>query len=124
MPSKTTAPKDLGKGGRRVWRSVTSKYELRVDELVLLEDACRITDMIDSLDEAWADDGRPMTTRGSMGQLVIHPLIGEIRAQRMARNALWRQMKLPDDPTGEAPTNQNRSAANASWQPGVRSRGA
>lgn len=124
MPSKTTAPRDLGKAGRRVWRAVTSKYELREDELVTLEDACRITDMIADLDAAWAADGRPMTTSGSMGQLVIHPLIGEIRAQRMSRNALWRQLKLPDDPTGEAATNQNRSAANASWQPGVRSRGA
>jgi hypothetical protein len=65
-----------------------------------------------------------MTTKGSMGQLVIHPLIGELRAQRSARAALLRQLKLPDDASGEVATNQNRDAANASWQPGVRGRGA
>jgi len=122
--SKVKAPNGLGTAGSSVWKSITSKYELRADELVTLEDACRISDMIDELDKAWAEDGRPMTTAGSMGQKVIHPLIGEIRTQRMARNALWRQLKLPDDASG-AETNQNREAATASWAPGAaRGRGA
>jgi hypothetical protein len=59
-----------------------------------------------------------MTTKGSMGQLVIHPIIGEVRTQRMARNALWRQLKLPDLDAGEQPaaeTNQQRAAAQSRW---------
>ena len=117
------APSTLGKAGRKLWESIAREYSLRPDELAALEDACLITDVIAELDAAWAVDGRPMTTKGSMGQLVIHPLIGEIRTQRMARNTLWRQLKLPDlDAPVEA--NQNRDAANASWQPGVRGRGA
>lgn len=105
------APKTLGTSGRVVWKQITSKFELRPDELVTLEDVCLISDMIDSLDKAWAEDGRPMTAKGSMGQLIIHPIIGEIRTQRMARNTLWRQLKLPDDVFGPA-ANQNREAAN------------
>ena len=116
--SKTKAPEGLGKAGSEVWKSITSKYELRADELATLEDACSITDMIAALTEAWAEDGKPMTTKGSMGQQVIHPLIGEIRTQRLARNALWRQLKLPDDAAPAAPANQQRDAASARWATG------
>lgn len=114
MASKSAVPAGFGKGGSAVWSLIVGKYTLRPDELATLEDACRITDMIDSLDAAWAQDGRPMTAKGSMGQLIIHPLIGEIRTQRMARNALWRQLKLPDL-DGAAPANQQRSAAQSRW---------
>lgn len=104
------APKSLGDAGRRVWKSIASRYELRADELVTLEDACRTSDMIDALEKLWLEQGGPATTTGSMGQEVIHPLIGEIRTQRMARNALWRQLKLPDIDAKPA-VNQNRAAA-------------
>ena len=107
-------PPGLKDGGRRVWRAITDAYSLREDELVTLEDVCRITDVIVELEMAWTADGRPMTTKGSMGQQVIHPLIGEIRTQRMARNALWRQLKLPDE-SGVVPANQQREAAQSRW---------
>ena len=117
------APESLGVAGSALWRSIATKYELRADELATLEDACLITDMIAALDKAWSDDGRPMTTKGSMGQQVIHPLIGEIRAQRMSRNALWRQLKLPDADSGAPAVNQQRDAAATKWSTG-RGRGA
>ena len=123
MGKKIKAPDSLAEDGRRVWNGVTEQYDLRPDELLTLEDACAATDMIAALSKAWEDDGRPLTTKGSMGQQVIHPLIGEIRTQRAARNALWRQLKLPDIDDAVS-ANQNRDAANASWQPGVRGRGA
>lgn len=122
-PKAPSAPAHLQRAGRAVWRAIVTKYDLRPDEMFTLEDACRITDVIAALTAAWAETGSPMTTTGSMGQLVIHPLIGEIRQQRMSRNTLWRQMKLPDIDGGGIEANQNREAANASWQPGVRSRG-
>jgi hypothetical protein len=51
-----------------------------------------------------------------MGQLVIHPLIAEIKGQRMARNTLWRQLKLPDDAAATgAKTNPQREGGNARW---------
>lgn len=115
MGTKANEPGGLAEPGRRLWSSIVGVYDLRPDELATLEDACRLTDMIDALDRAWAEDGRPLTTHGSMGQLVTHPMISEIRTHRMARNALWRQLKLPDDPGGEAVPNQHRSAANSRW---------
>lgn len=115
MSTKNTKPPAvIGKAGAKVWKAITSKYELRADELVTLEDVCAATDMIDELEREWDEDGRPMTTSGSMGQKVIHPLIGELRAQRAARNALWRQLKLPDDESGEG-SNQQRDAAQSRW---------
>ena len=72
--------------------------------------------MVAALTSVWEEEGRPVTTKGSMGQQVIHPLIGEIRTQRAARNALWRQLKLPDDAgSGAGESNQNRSAAQSRW---------
>lgn len=122
-PKKVPAPAGLGPAGKKVWESVVKTCLLRADELFTLEDACRITDMIAELDAAWAEDGRPMTTAGSMGQKVIHPLIGEIRTQRMARNALWRQLKLPDAPAGASGlgdvSTPARKAAQARWSRGA-----
>jgi hypothetical protein len=102
-----------------IWSSVVSKYDLRPDELVTLEDICRLSDMIDNLETVWRDNQAPLVTTGSMGQEVTHPLVSEIKAHRMARNALWRQLKLPDLPTaGEKPQpNQQRAAAQTRWSP-------
>lgn len=122
--AQVPAPKSLEAAGKALWGKITGAYELRPDELETLEDACRITDAIAAIERAWSDDGRPMTTRGSMGQLVMHPFVGELRVQRMARNALWRQLRLPDD-AGVVVPNQARDAAKASWQPtAARRRGA
>lgn len=114
---KPVPPAGLGKGGKKVWNGIVGVYDLRPDELATLEDACRLTDMIDAMDKAWSDEGKPLTTTGSMGQLVAHPMISEIRTHRMARNALWRQLKLPDTPGGEvgASPNQHRAAAQSRW---------
>lgn len=122
--SKQKAPEGLGEAGSAVWRSIAEKYVLRADELVTLEDACAITDEIAEIVAEWESEGKPRTTKGSMGQLVEHPHPKRITDLRMKRNALWRQLKLPDDM--DAPVaNQNRAAAQSSWAPGAaRGRGA
>lgn len=114
MESKTPAPDSLNDAGRKLWSDITGKYVLRADELVTLEDVCAATDLIASLQREWIDLGRPSMTRGSMGQEVEHPLIGSIDKQRKMRNALWRQLKLPDDAGAERP-NQQRQAAQSRW---------
>jgi len=108
-------PAGLGDAGLEMWDRITSVYELRPDELATLEDVCAATDMIAALSDQWESEGKPTTTTGSMGQEIIHPLIGEIRTQRAARNALWRQLKLPDDVKGAQPANQQRQAAQSRW---------
>lgn len=112
--SKPNPPKSLNDAGSALWSSVVEKYDLRVDELAVLEAACKTVDMIATLDKEWAAAGKPFLTRGSMGQDVIHPLIGEKRTQQSALAALLRQLKLPDDAAGAAP-NQQRDAAQSRW---------
>ncbi len=114
--SKPKPPETLADPGRALWDTIVGSYDLRSDELATLEDACATTDMIAALSDSWTELGRPLTTKGSMGQEVIHPLIGEIRTQRAARNALWRMLKLPDDvESGSGESNQQRSAAQSRW---------
>ena len=109
------APVGLGKAGRAQWSSIAGSYKLRPDEFTVLEDVCRTTDMLAALTEAWIEDGSPMTTAGSMGQLVIHPLIAEIDKHRKSRAGFFRQLRLPDGDEVPA-TNQHRSAAVTKWQ--------
>lgn len=113
-----TAPTGLNDAGKKLWKNITKEYEFRPDELAVLEDACRTSDIIADMEEAWTDQGRPMTTTGSQGQLVTHPLISELRQYRGARASLLRQLKLPDagsTDAGGALSAKNRAAANARW---------
>ena len=112
--SESKPPSSLAKSGGELWTSIVAKYDLRADELRTLEDACAAVDMVAALTSVWEGEGRPVTTKGSMGQQVIHPLIGEIRTQRAAVNKLLQSLKLPDEPGGVKP-NQQRDAANSRW---------
>ncbi len=115
--SKPTPPKPskpLGPTGRALWSNVVGKYDLRIDELTVLEQACKTVDTIAKLDKNWSDRGEPFITEGSMGQEVIHPLIGERRTQQASLARLLAQLKLPDDLAGERP-NQQRDAAQSRW---------
>src|SRR4051812_6573970 len=105
------APRALGKRGRGLWRDVVSGYELRTDELVLLENACRTVDLIDELEAGMA--GQPLVVKGSMGQAREHPLLSETRQQRAYLNRTLAQLKLPED--GVA-VNQHREAGSARWR--------
>lgn len=111
-------PEGLETAGKAVWDAVTAKYEFRPDEIVILDDVCRTADIIAAMESAWTADGRPMTTRGSMGQLVTHPLISELRQHRAARAKLLSQLKLPDDPSANGAGDRSaaaRNAVNARW---------
>ena len=116
-------PKSLQSAGKALWESIASKYVLRADEVSRLEQACKTSDVIAMLEDSWRDLGFPMVSKGSMGQEVIHPLIGEIRTQRASIASLLAGLKLPDDEAGAEPVNQQRDAANSKWATG-RGRGA
>lgn len=105
------APKGLGLTGRRLWKDVAGKYELRPDEPRVLESACKTADLIDRLDEAM--QGQPATVPGSRGQEIAHPLLAEIRMQRVTFSTLLKALKLPDE--GGAAVNQQRDAAKSRW---------
>lgn len=112
--SKPNPPAMLAEAGSALWNEILAKYELRADELRTLEDACAASDMLADFTKAWQEMGRPLVSKGSMGQEVEHPLIGSIDKQRKARQQFIKQLNLPDDPAGERP-NQQRSAAQSRW---------
>lgn len=116
-------PADLAMAGLGLWNGVAGSYKLRVDELSVLEQAAFEADLIADLRVALVGS-RDRLVRGSQGQLVIHPIISELRQHRATLAALLRQLKLPDL-DGDAPTtaeaeagarsSQARAAANARW---------
>ena len=112
------APSKLGPAGRRLWSSISEKYELRADEQRVLEDACREADLVDKMAAELASDALMVT--GSMGQPVVNPMVAEVRQHRSTLAALLRGLKLPDDEGGSSEVGgglsaKNREAANARW---------
>ena len=112
-------PRGLGIDGARLWKRVTEAYELRVDELAVLEMAAKTADTIAQLEAAMA--GQPLVVAGSMGQQREHPLLSEARQQRAAASRLLKQLNLPDSDTltGISRSGQRsaaaRAAVNARW---------
>lgn len=107
----TAAPPGLKKRGRRLWKQVLAAYELRLDERILLESACKTVDLLDDLEAAMAS--QPLITKGSMGQERENPLLSEARQQRAQLNRTLAQLKLPDEKG--AAVNQQRAAGHARW---------
>lgn len=115
--------KGLKPHGKALWKAVTAGYSFRPDELSVLTDVCRMSDMMAMMETALEDEPT-LLVRGSQGQLVINPLVSELRQYRSARAALLRQLKLPDLDDSGAPaadgeagarSTSARNAANARW---------
>lgn len=104
-------PDGIRAAGEALWTTVTGKYTLRADELVTLEAACRATDRVSLMR---AELGASVTATGSMGQIVVHPLIPEIRAHEAQIASLLAKLKLPDEQGGEQ-VSQQRQAAQSRW---------
>lgn len=75
-------PNGLGTEGSKLWREIVGAFDLTEEPYKrrILFDACKTADLIDLLDTAMADE--PLTAKGSMGQLVIHPLIAQSQSAR------------------------------------------
>lgn len=101
-------PAGLTGEGARLWNDISSKWELRPDELRILADACAEAELIDDLARAMVD--QPKLVRGSQGQEVINPLISEQRQHRATLASLLKQLRLPDE-NGDEKSNADRSSA-------------
>lgn len=111
---KPTPPSGLAERGERFWLTTMAVYELTESELVLLTEACRTMDNLDSLAASIASDG-PMTM-GSTGQPVVNPALTEARGQRVVLHRLLAALELPDvggqtlpDARSAAATTANRA---------------
>lgn len=117
-------PEGIVGAGLSLWRQIVNVYDLRPDELRVLEDACGEAVLIDRLRRA-LDDGAPLIVKGSMGQQVASPLMTEIRQHRATLAQLLGRLHLPDDPnevSSDSPAERSvkaRAAANARWRRGA-----
>lgn len=113
-----TTPAHLGAAGRKLWTDTVKDFDLRPDELRILEDACREADLVDRLEEALRDSD--LMVKGSQGQPVASPLVTEVRQHRATFAQLMGKLKLVDDETErEARSVSARAAANARWRRGA-----
>jgi hypothetical protein len=95
----TSAVPELGTRGRRLWRQVTDEgTELMPGERVLLEEACRTADRLDTLDrilrgdeDAWMrfrvnQDGDEVT-------VVVNNVLSEVRQQQVTLKQLLAELR-------------------------------
>lgn len=115
-------PRGLAKDGpgQRLWRDIISKWELTEREYRLLEDACFTKDRI--MKERRVIGDRLMIP-GSMGQMVPHPMLKELRADESHLAQLLAKIDLPE-PEAEASdagadgerSARMRAVVNSRWQ--------
>lgn len=121
-PPIPRAPRGLGSAGKALWKSVhqTFSFEDEPHLLAILEEACKVRDVIEALDAAM--QGEPMTVLGSARQLTIHPLISQAGAERSRLAALLKAIGLPDNADPEDPQARRsaagKTAARARWNRG------
>lgn len=115
--SAVKPPRSLSATGKALWQSVLKRWDLRPDELQILESACVAADLESEFFTAWDELGRPYMTKGSTGQDVEHPLIGSRDKQARAKASLLRQLNLPDEAAADSggQSAKARSAAHQRW---------
>lgn len=91
------APHGLRSRGRRHWRELHAVYDFSEapERLFLLEDACRVADLIDRLQEV-VSDANDLQVRGSQGQPLSMPELAELRQYRTLLAQLLKALALPD----------------------------
>lgn len=111
------APDGLGPAAKTMWGDITRDFDLRADELVILEQACRTLDLVERLERAITDPNSHITAKGSKGQTIVNPLTQEIRQQRACLKTLLAGLGLNNaGDTGEGSRSANaRSLAMARW---------
>lgn len=94
-PKAPRIPAGLKRRGRAFYKHATDNFDLDVDDRELLLELCRALDLLESLDTVVERDGH--TIHGSMGQVVMHPALAEIRQTRIVVARLLSQLALPGE---------------------------
>lgn len=107
-----TAPTGLSPSGRRLWREIAGRYELRADEREILHQAARTADLVAELSVQVERDG--VMVEGSRGQPRVHPALIELQKGRHLLASLLAKLDLPEDEESFA-TQRARNAAESRW---------
>lgn len=87
-------PSGLVGPGRSFWRQVVAEFDLRPDELHVLERACRVLDDLEVFDRLLGE--APPEVVGGNGQVALHPAWAERRLHTVLFARLVRQLGIPD----------------------------
>lgn len=114
--SRPRTPEGLGKAGRAFWLATVRVYELSPAEVTLLEEACRVKDLLGRVTEQLA--AGDLLVDGSMGQDRANPLLRESVELRKVLNMLLLSLALPmpDEVAGRVRSPQAQAAAQARWR--------
>lgn len=106
-------PKGLESRGRELWDAATAASEFDAAGLLLLGEACRTADIIERLSAAlrsssqeWvrlSEEAEMLADGAAKIQIVVNPLLGEVRQQRIALRTMLAHLKLGrvEETTGE-----------------------
>lgn len=113
---KATDPVFASDDARTLWDETTQVYALAAHEKLILKGACSALDKIAALEGEL--DGASLMSKGSMGQDVANPLLGELRQTQAAFDRAMKQLALPDAEGADAGAQRSssaRAAAAARW---------
>ena len=106
-------PTGLDQRGRELWDAVLEASDFDAAGLLLLGEACRTADIIERLSAAlrsnsqeWvrlAEEAEVLADGAARVQIVVNPLLGEVRQQRIALRTMISHLKLGkvEEVTGE-----------------------
>lgn len=95
MAATPRSPVTLNAAGRRLWKSVCTKFDLPEHERVILAECCRTVDTIDELVDIAKADG--LLIESSQGRKT-HPALVEARQQRLVLAKLLAVLGIPEIP--------------------------
>lgn len=107
------APKGLEARGKELWEAAVAASEFDAAGLLLLGEACRTADIIERLSAAlksssqeWirlSEEAEMLAGGAAKIQIVVNPLLGEVRQQRIALRTILAHLKLGkvEENTGE-----------------------
>ena len=122
QPQPPKPPAGLGPEGRALWAKLSAGLIFPPHELVILERVCRTAERIAQLESEL--EGRPALIPGSHKQMVVNPLVTELRLQEGLLATLLGRLSFPDegaedganDWDGLTASQRARKAALARWR--------
>ncbi|WP_051723711.1 hypothetical protein [Micromonospora chokoriensis] len=115
----------LGTRGRRLWKQCTDDgAALKPAERVLLEEACRTADRLDTLDRILRGDEdawmrfRSLNDDGSIVSVVVNNVLSEARQQQVALKALLAELRTSRSTAAGRAGGRGRPAAPSSGKRG------